>query len=177
MVTPQLSRSWCYTLNNYTPDEEESVRRIKDVVIHWASREVGESGTPHIQGYLRFSKPCRLAALKKILPRAHFEMRMGTEAQAANYCIKDGDVLVKVGEVKEKKQVYPSRKAECDEVIRKIDEENMSYKRIRQEHKQFCFWHSRNVLTWIHHNSLYGQVGEPDPVQEEYKRECQKRTE
>lgn len=178
MVTPPMCRSWCYTLNNYTEDEVEAVRRIQNALVHWCSREVGESGTPHIQGYVRFEKPCRLAALKKILPRAHWEVRKGTESQAAHYCMKDGDVLVKIGEVRPDKQAYVSRREECDEVIRKINEEGMPFKKLRQEHPQFCFWHRRQVLDWKADNARYGQeTVERDVVEEDYKSECQKRRE
>ena len=47
------SRGWCFTLNNY--NEEEEVRALalpEEVSYGVVGKEVGESGTPHFQGYL-----------------------------------------------------------------------------------------------------------------------------
>ena len=54
-------------------------------------KEIGESGTPHLQGYVVFDQPVRLNALKRISPRAHFEIAKGTTEQNRTYCTKDND--------------------------------------------------------------------------------------
>ncbi len=43
----------------------------------------------HIQGYLYLKKQARLAAMKKLLPRAHWEPRKGSHKQARAYCMKE----------------------------------------------------------------------------------------
>lgn len=56
-------------------------------------KEVGDSGTPHLQGYLELSAPHTLSSLKKFLglpKEIHLEPRRGTQAQAIEYCKKDG---------------------------------------------------------------------------------------
>lgn len=55
--------------------------------------ECGEEGTLHLQGYLECSRHARMAALKKKpgLARAHFEPRRGTQTEAIEYCMKDGE--------------------------------------------------------------------------------------
>ncbi len=52
--------------------------------------EQGDAGTPHWQGYLEFSTPKRLSAVRQVpgLERAHFEPRRGTREQARDYCRK-----------------------------------------------------------------------------------------
>lgn len=50
--------------------------------------EAGEAGTPHWQGYAEFTAPQRLAALKKWLPTAHFEVARGSREQARDYTRK-----------------------------------------------------------------------------------------
>lgn len=76
---------WCYTLNNPTAPLE-----LPDTIYHIYGEEVGESGTPHYQGYVVFEKRKRLTQLKKLSPTAHWEVAKGTPLQASDYCKKDG---------------------------------------------------------------------------------------
>lgn len=82
---PTQSKYWVYTLNNPTTPTDWN-GKVKYAVYQ---NEIGESGTPHEQGYLEFAENKRLAALKKILPTAHFEVRRGTAQQARDYAMKD----------------------------------------------------------------------------------------
>lgn len=84
------SKRWCYTLNNYSSDELAMVEAIP-ARYHVIGKEIGSSGTPHLQGFVTFPQKKRLAAMKKLIPRAHFEVTVGTSQQAADYCKKDGD--------------------------------------------------------------------------------------
>ncbi len=54
--------------------------------------ETGESGTPHLQGYVEFDNPRTLAGVKTALgePSLHLEKRAGTAQQASEYCHKPG---------------------------------------------------------------------------------------
>jgi len=89
------SKYWCFTLNNYTDDELEMLRNL--VGGHLTTyavfgKEVGESGTPHLQGYFEFKSRWDLIRLRRwALDRAHYEPRRGTAEEASNYCKKDGD--------------------------------------------------------------------------------------
>lgn len=87
--------NWCWTLNNYTADEEKAVAQLADVdEVKYIcyGKEVGANSTPHLQGYLELAKKKRLGGVKKLvgLARAHFEPRRGTQLQAIKYCQKDG---------------------------------------------------------------------------------------
>ena len=85
-----MSRSYCFTLNNY---DQEDIDLLSQVTCRYLTfgEEVGESGTQHLQGYIEFAKTQRMAALKKIHKRIHWETRRGTREQAREYCHKDGD--------------------------------------------------------------------------------------
>lgn len=83
-------RHWCFTLNNYTEDERTAILAWECTYVI-IGREVGESGTPHLQGYVRFPAAKRLSSMKKLSPRAHWEAAKGSPAQNRIYCSKDGD--------------------------------------------------------------------------------------
>nr|QJI53392.1 MAG: replication-associated protein [Circoviridae sp.] len=93
-------RRWCFTLNNPTDDDNQLVATaLRPDEFHYAivGREKGEQGTPHLQGYLHFKQKKRLSALKKILPRAHFERARGSDHDNEAYCSKEGDVMLTIG--------------------------------------------------------------------------------
>lgn len=87
----QRSRGFVFTCNNYTLEHEERVRRLAS---RWTlyGREVGESGTPHLQGLIWFANARSLKSLIKKLPGFHLEVARGTPEECEEYCSKDGDV-------------------------------------------------------------------------------------
>ena len=88
------ARGWCYTLNNWTNAEFSSLKNL-ECKYHIIGREIGEKGTPHLQGYLSFEKTCRIKSLKKLNERIHWEMAKDGE-KAINYCMKeDSDPFIK----------------------------------------------------------------------------------
>lgn len=85
------SRSWCFTINNHLEKDKTLLEKLECRFIV-VGEEVGESGTPHLQGFVTFNKPCRLAALKKIHDRAHWEPAKSLEG-GANYCMKEKIII------------------------------------------------------------------------------------
>lgn len=91
---PQIaaSKHWCLTWNNYPEDFLEA---FKDSSIerYILGKEVGESGTPHIQGFISFNpkkRPLSVIPIKGI----HWEKARCTK-EAIAYCAKDGDYILK----------------------------------------------------------------------------------
>lgn len=84
----EVSKSWVFTLNNYTDNDEKIIQAWEHTYCAYG-REVSETGTPHLQGFVTFQRAYRLTALKKLMPRAHWEK--ACTADAANYCFKEGD--------------------------------------------------------------------------------------
>lgn len=75
-----------FTINNPGPeDDPKKWEGIKFIVFQL---ERGENNTNHYQGYVQFISNKRIAALKKINRRAHWEKRRGTHDQAVAYCTK-----------------------------------------------------------------------------------------
>jgi len=90
------SKRWCFTLNNYSEAELEACK-VLDVAYCIFGEEKGESGTPHLQGYLLATKNLRLKAVSKLIPRAFFVAAKGTSEQNIAYCSKD-NVVFEYGE-------------------------------------------------------------------------------
>ena len=57
-------------------------------------REVGESKTPHLQGYLQLSQRSTVGKVRAFLPGAHISGARGSYQQNFDYCTKDGDFVV-----------------------------------------------------------------------------------
>lgn len=91
-MTDKTSKNWCFTVNNYSAEEEEKLKgelpHVKYIVFQ---REHGhKEGTPHLQGYLELDRNMRLSFLQKnINGRATWLIRLGTQQQAIDYCTKE----------------------------------------------------------------------------------------
>jgi len=83
------AKRWVFTLNNYTDDEVTSLRALTDVEYLIFAKEVGEQGTPHLQGFCVFKTAQRLTTVKNALgQRIHAEVARGSPQQARDYCRK-----------------------------------------------------------------------------------------
>lgn len=93
----QRSTNWVFTLNNYTEqDEERFALAVSGGKLRWClyGREVGLSGTPHLQGVCGAASQRTLSAMRKsVHDRAHWEPMRGRVEQATDYCKKDGDIV------------------------------------------------------------------------------------
>lgn len=91
------SRHWCFTLNNYNEQHLNSLETLAQqqaVTYLVYGREVGASGTPHLQGYIVLAVRKRRAQVKSILPgHPHVERAKGSPQQNRTYCIKDQDFV------------------------------------------------------------------------------------
>ena len=69
------SKYWCFTLNNY---KKEDINIISSKVLNYCiGEEVGESGTPHLQGYIEFETKKRPLGVFKEYKNIHWEKRKG----------------------------------------------------------------------------------------------------
>lgn len=90
------SRGWCFTFNNYSDIDYcnlvSSFEANSCMEYYVIGKEVGESGTPHLQGYIYLKNARSGNSIRNdFSKRIHWEERKGTHLQAAEYCKKDGD--------------------------------------------------------------------------------------
>lgn len=86
------SKYWCFTLNNFTVDQLEHIcceLKEKDVG-YLFGEEVGDQGTPHLQGYIEAEKRIRPLEYLDLPPEIHWERRKGSKVDNQKYCSKDG---------------------------------------------------------------------------------------
>ena len=82
------SRGWVFTLNNPTADEISLIKAMECKHIVYGE-EFGESGTPHLQGYVELKEKISAKRLNQLMGnRCHFEHRRGTPEEARDYCLK-----------------------------------------------------------------------------------------
>lgn len=79
---------WCFTVNNYTKEDIIKIHDCEKIKYAIIACEVGENGTPHLQGYLCWKNKQALSACKKLHATAHWEVKRGTVQQAIDYCKK-----------------------------------------------------------------------------------------
>ena len=82
------ARNFCFTINNYTSADLENLEKIESSYILYGL-EVGESGTPHVQGYVEFDNATTIRALSKKIPRAHLEIAKGNWVDNRAYIEKE----------------------------------------------------------------------------------------
>lgn len=90
-----MSKTWRYTLNNYT---QRDIEQFKAFVCsrHRCALEVGEkNGTPHMQGYITFTVTYNMMGLKKLNKRVSWFECSASEAFNLNYCTK-GEIIIDV---------------------------------------------------------------------------------
>lgn len=94
------ARAFVFTINNYTDDDADAVKALasecKYVI---AGFEVGEQGTPHIQGYVYFDSARTFKSVSKKIPRAHLDKARGSPVANKDYCGKDKAILIEHGEL------------------------------------------------------------------------------
>jgi len=84
------SRRWCFTINNWTPQHVDNLQLLGYKYLVYG-REVGELGTPHLQGYVTFANPRRLSTLRITAGGGHWEIAIKDDPIPGDYCKKDGD--------------------------------------------------------------------------------------
>lgn len=122
------NRSWCFTLNNY---EDAALSALAELECRYIvyGKEVGEEGTPHLQGFVMFPNPIGFNSVKAKLPQGcHIEAAKGTPKQAADYCKKDGDFTERGDPPAQ------GKRKDIERLVDAINEGERSLKKLRQDH-------------------------------------------
>ncbi len=96
---PIQGKRWCFTLNNPKDGMIEQIEQeFKRLNLKYIiGSEVGESGTPHLQGYIEADKKMRPSQIKWSFGKwstAHWEKAKGNTIENITYCSKEGNYLI-----------------------------------------------------------------------------------
>lgn len=86
------ARAYCFTYNNYSTLDLTEIQNYLNGLTGCSyifQEETGESGTPHLQGYVRFSTPRSFSWQKSLSNKIHWEVAKGSKSSNITYCSKD----------------------------------------------------------------------------------------
>lgn len=87
-------RSFCMTVNNYEEGAIDTLRGLTIIKYAIIGKEVGDTGTPHLQCYVQLMKVQTIRAFQKKLTEAgvhcHLEVAKGSLEKNQDYCKKEG---------------------------------------------------------------------------------------
>jgi len=87
------AKHWCFTLNNYTFEDVDRITNNAtafDYIVF--GKEIGDSGTPHLQGFVSFPNRVRRKLCIEKIGQAHFTIARHID-NSIKYCKKDGDYV------------------------------------------------------------------------------------
>jgi len=122
-VNPALR--WCFTLNNWSQLELEDIIKYvpENCKLCIIGSEVGESGTPHLQGYIEFITKKRPKSIFKN-NRIHWEVCKADRKANLNYCSKEENVLYEYPKKFKLKIINEDSFYQWQlDILKKIDEE------------------------------------------------------
>lgn len=157
----QRYRAWCFTLNNYTENEWTRICKTACTYIV-VGKEVGEQGTPHLQGYIYMPNKTSLSAIKQLIGhRAHLEAAKGDAESNRVYCTKQNNFFEdgkKPATQSEKGQAEKDRWSTALEQARKTGQ---------VEDPQIAFKHARTI-DYLHQKDLRERKLEDTTVEMEW---------
>lgn len=155
----------CWTLNNYTDEEVMIVNSLvatdKRFLYVCYGVEVGETGTPHLQGFWKTKEGMYLTGCKKVLPRAHFGvMRADNVSKAIDYCHKKGlpeEVdLVEFG----KRPQGAGHRSDLD-ALHEALRSGATHQEVSNDHFGLSLRYSKGLSTWFNLNERTPVRSEP----------------
>lgn len=97
------ARAFVFTVNNYTEEQHDLIKLIECSYLI-VGKEVGEAGTPHLQGYIYFKSMKTIKQVSALIPHAHIELAKGDAKSNRTYCSKEGSFYEKGESPKSQKE-------------------------------------------------------------------------
>lgn len=149
-----MARRWCFTLNNYTDEDIAALEQWAAKRFLIIGREVGESGTPHLQGYVELQHPLKLSTLKNVSAKAHWERAAGDQKSNIAYCSKEGNVSIygEPGEQGKRNDLKEVKELAITKGLRGVLEDATCYNSVRIAEKYLMYFEPKRdwapVVYW-----------------------------
>lgn len=141
------AKNWCFTMNNYTPEDVDRLSMpLEGVEYLIFGKEVGGSGTPHLQGTVCFQSRKRLQQVISIIGQAHCTVTRFL-FQSIEYCRKDGD-FTEVGAT----PCGKGERSDLEEFKLSVKEGVTSLSELRELHSSVCASYPRFVKEYLEDN-------------------------
>lgn len=134
------SRAWCFTA--WTRDQVDRIRSEKGVKAMVVGIEKAPTtGKEHFQGYVRFETNHRFYWWKNQFPGMRARPRIASEVAAANYCRKEGNVIIDFGT---EKPVKESTGDVTEDVLDMLESKAPLWQ-VYKKHRKFFFHNSKKI--------------------------------
>lgn len=143
------AKHWSFTLNNYTQADLDRLSQPIDGIVYLVyGKEVGASGTPHLQGTVCFRSRKRLHQVKDVIGQAHCTTTRFLY-QSIDYCKKDGD-FTEVGDITAVGVREPKgRRNDIEEFKNTVKEGVTDMVQLREMHSDVCARFPRFVEMYL----------------------------
>lgn len=146
--TGPRAKSWCFTLNNYTPaDVDRLSTQIPGVEYLIFGKEVGASGTPHLQGTVCFQSRKRLSQVIAVLGQCHCSVTRSL-LQSIEYCKKEND-FVEWGSIPDVNRGNPGKRTDLDLFKESVKDGITNMTELREKHSSVCAQFPRFVKEYV----------------------------
>lgn len=149
-----------FTFNNYTDEDEKKLQNYDCSYLVYGKEIAPTTGTPHLQGYMQFSKRRSFGAIHKEFPTMHVLKCDATDQDNYDYATKDNKAFEK-GERREERSKQGKR-TDIDKVKEHIKKggsaneiafETRSYQALKfAQSLESCVqppWRKNIKVTWI----------------------------
>lgn len=148
-MTSLVSKRWCFIFNNYDEAELDAIRLCLSTTpeVRYAifGKEVSDSGTPHLQGYISCTKAKRFTGIKKMVgDRSHVEVAKGNEAANIAYCSKSDPDPETFGDESES-----GRRTDLDAFKEAVKSGILNFKQLREDYIEVCAKYLCFVVEYI----------------------------
>jgi len=152
------AKNWCFTLNNYSESDVQRLLQLEtasSVSYCVFGREIGESGTPHLQGFVSFvSRTTRQAAVA-LLGQAHFSVARQVQ-NSIEYCKKDGNFE----EFGSPPSLSSGKRSDIDAFKEDVVHGNLDFKSLRELHSDVWAKYPRFCVDYVNDHQPVRQVVE-----------------